>query len=167
MRWELRSNRIQDGPFRDCSRMGWGKKASSLKSVRHILQWWNVAQLLPYLKKIQKYIYYVTHLLSSADIIIFSPEISNFCYIKKHRWRLHFNTLFLILLSFFELLKVFLISMVAFVAILKIGYSRPSWNKGISKQRLWRHNLWLWRHRQNFIMWLKLYCSCDDVTKVL
>ena len=33
-----------------------------------------------------------THSLSSADISIFSQEISIFCYIKKYRYRLHFNT---------------------------------------------------------------------------
>ena len=31
-----------------------------------------------------------THNLSSADRIIFSPEIRNFCYIKKCRYRLCF-----------------------------------------------------------------------------
>ena len=31
-----------------------------------------------------KNINHVTHLLSSADIIIFSPEIWNFRYIKKY-----------------------------------------------------------------------------------
>ena len=30
--------------------------------------------------------------LSSADISIFSPEISKFCYIKKYRYRLYFGT---------------------------------------------------------------------------
>ena len=48
----------------------------------------------------------------------------------------------------------------------KTGYSRPSWNKGILKYRLWRHNFCLWRHQQNFIMWLNLYCKCGHVTKV-
>ena len=55
---------------------------------------------------------HVTHLLSSADISIFSSEISKFCYIRKYRYRLHFRTYFLILLTFFESLKVFLINMV-------------------------------------------------------
>ena len=36
---------IQDELFRGCSQMGGGKKAPSLKSVTHILQWWNLAQL--------------------------------------------------------------------------------------------------------------------------
>ena len=51
--------------------------------------------------------------MSSADISVFSPEINSFCYIKKYRHRLHFNALFLILLTFFEFLKVVLINMVA------------------------------------------------------
>ena len=61
----------------------------------------------PYLKMIQK--------TSKNQVTqsIFSPEISSFCYIKKHRYRLHFNKQFLILLTFFESLKVVLINMVA------------------------------------------------------
>ena len=67
-----------------------------------------------YVNKIQKiYINHVTHPLISADISIFSPETDNFGYIKKCRYRLHFNTKFLILLTFFESLKVVLINMVA------------------------------------------------------
>ena len=39
-------NPIQDGHFRGCSRMGGvGEGLPSLKSVTHILQWWNLAQL--------------------------------------------------------------------------------------------------------------------------
>ena len=34
------------------------------------------------------------------------------------------------------------------------------------KYRLWRHNFWAWRHEQNFIAWLKLYCRCGHVAKV-
>ena len=33
-----------------------------------------------------------SHTLSSVDISIFTPEISNFGYIKKFRYRLHCNT---------------------------------------------------------------------------
>ena len=55
----------------------------------------------------------MTHHLSPADVSIFPPEISNFCYIKKCRYRLHFDTLFLILLMLFESLKVVLITMVS------------------------------------------------------
>ena len=34
----------------------------------------------------------MTHPLSFANISIFSPEISNFYYIKNYRYRLHLNT---------------------------------------------------------------------------
>ena len=40
----------------------------------------------------KKYINHVTHHLSSADISIFSPEIIKFCFIKKYRYRLYFDT---------------------------------------------------------------------------
>ena len=59
--------------------------------------------VIPYLRRSKKYLNHVTQTpLSSADISIFSPEISKFCYIKKHRYRLHFNAWFLILLTFLE-----------------------------------------------------------------
>ena len=51
--------------------------------------------------------------LSSAGIRIFLPEISKFCYIKKYRYRLDFDTQFIILFTFPETLKVFLILMMS------------------------------------------------------
>ena len=48
----------------------------------------------------------MTHPLSSADIRSFSLEVGDFCYIKKYRYRLHFN------ISFSESLKVVLVNMV-------------------------------------------------------
>ena len=50
--------------------------------------------------------------MSSADIKLFSPEFSKFCYIKKCRYRLHFDTQFLILLTFIEFLKIVLTNMI-------------------------------------------------------
>ena len=50
---------------------------------------------------------HVTDLMSPADMSNFSPEISKFCYIKKYIFRLHFDTKFLILLTFLESLKIF------------------------------------------------------------
>ena len=51
--------------------------------------------VIPYLKKIQK-IYesrdHVAHPLSHANISIFLPEVSKFCYVKKYRYRLDFTT---------------------------------------------------------------------------
>ena len=48
---------------------------------------------------------HASHPLSSADISIFSSEISKYCYIRTYRYRLHFDTQFLILLTFFESLR--------------------------------------------------------------
>ena len=50
--------------------------------------------------------------MSSADISIFSSKISQFCHVKKYRYRSHFGTYFLILSNFFESLKILLINMV-------------------------------------------------------
>ena len=89
----------------------WGtERPPSLKSVTHILQWWNLA-VISYLKKIQKIYESCDTSLTSADISIFSLEISKCCYIKKYRYRLHFSTLFLILLAFLESLKICLINL--------------------------------------------------------
>ena len=49
---------------------------------------------------------HVVHLFSLVDISTFSPEISNFCYIKKCIYQLHFNTELLILLTSFEFLRL-------------------------------------------------------------
>ena len=59
-----------------------GGKAPSLKLVADILKWWNLAWLYHTFED-SKYISHVTHSLSSADVSIFSSEISKFCYIKK------------------------------------------------------------------------------------
>ena len=67
------------------------KGSPSLKSVTHILQWWKLAQLYLTQRRSKKYMNHVTHPLSSADISIFSPEISKFCYIKKYRYKLYFD----------------------------------------------------------------------------
>ena len=40
---------------------------------------------MPYLKKIQKCINLVTHLLNSYGISVFLTEIMNFCYVEKYR----------------------------------------------------------------------------------
>ena len=96
-------NPIQDGLFRGCSRMWWGQKGPlSLKSVTDILQWWNLAQLYLTQRRSKKHMNHVIYPLSSADISIFSPEINKFSYFKKYRYRLHFDTLFLFILTFLE-----------------------------------------------------------------
>ena len=57
---------------------------------------------------------HVTHPKGPADISNFSMEISKFCYIKKYMYRLHFDTKFLILLTFVESLKIVLIKKLQF-----------------------------------------------------
>ena len=66
-------NSIQDGTFRGCSRMVGGgggrvQKGRALKTVTHILQWWNSAQLYLRQRRSKKYVNHVTHPLSYADI---------------------------------------------------------------------------------------------------
>ena len=48
-----------------------------------------LATVIPYLKRT---LYHVMYFFYSADFSIFSLEISHLCYIKKCRYRLHFNT---------------------------------------------------------------------------
>ena len=108
---------IQEGLFEGCSRMGGqSKKKPPLPKIsRTYPTMMKLDKVISYLKKISKkniyiYIYHVTHHFSSADLSIFSQEISNFCYIKKRWRRFRFNSKFLILLT---LVKVFLINMFA------------------------------------------------------
>ena len=83
---ESKFNPIQDGLFWGCSGMVGGQNGSpSLKSVTHILQWWNLAKLYLTERRSKKYVNHVTYPLSSVHTSIFSPEISQFCYIKKYR----------------------------------------------------------------------------------
>ena len=64
----------------------------------------------------------MTHLLSSADISIFSMEISNFFYIEEYKCRFQFKTE-TIVKNFFESLKVVLINMVAILMMsAKLAY---------------------------------------------
>ena len=83
-----------------------GKKTLHPQNLSHILQWRNLA-VVPYLKKIQKNINHVTHLLSSASITIFSLKISNFHYIRKYIYTSNFNAWFLILFTFFWVFEGF------------------------------------------------------------
>ena len=88
-------NSIQDESFRGCTWMDdrWqGRRTQLLKSVTNILQCWNLAQSCFTLRRSKRHINHATHSMHSADISIFSPKISNFCYIKKNDYRLHFNS---------------------------------------------------------------------------
>ena len=70
---------------------------------------------------------HVTRPMSPADISNFSPEIIKFCYIKKYMYRLHFDTKFLVLLTFLESVKMVLIKKnYNFDDVSKNGYARPS-----------------------------------------
>ena len=63
--------------------MGEEDKKAPLPKLCHIyLTMMKLGTVIPFLKKMQKYVNSVAHPLLSADIIIFSPEISNFCYVK-------------------------------------------------------------------------------------
>ena len=75
--------------------------------------------VIQYVKNIQQYMNHMTHPLGFADIIIFSLEISNFCYIKKYGISSSFN--------FFQVLKGCFNKLGCnFVDVSKIGYFRPS-----------------------------------------
>ena len=86
-------NPIQDGSLSGLLTDGRGgvKRLPTLKSVTYFPTMITLGTVTIYLKKIKKYINHVTHALSFAGMSIFSSEISNFCYIKKYRYRLHFN----------------------------------------------------------------------------
>ena len=66
---------------------------------------------IPYLKKIQKTYKLRDRPLDFCWYQHFFTGISNFCYIKKYRYRLHFNINLLFLLTFLEPLKVALINL--------------------------------------------------------
>ena len=109
---------------------------------------------------------YVTGSLSSTDISILLPEISKFCYIKKYRYRFHLDTLFLILLTFLQSLKIALISMVTILmmaakmatsGLLKVNVF---WKKGYDAiisvhhviSNIFLHDL---NYNVNMVMWAK------------
>ena len=79
------------GLFGGCSWMGMQKDSSLLKICHTYPTMKKFGTVMLYLRKIQKYINQVTHSLISTDVSIYLLEISNFCYIKKYRYRLHFD----------------------------------------------------------------------------
>ena len=98
---------------------GWGgaKKAPLPKICHTYPIMMKLGILIPYLTNIQR-------IYKSRDTRLefcwhqhFLPEISKFCYIKKYRYRLYFDTLFLILLTFFESWKIFLINIVTILTM--------------------------------------------------
>ena len=121
---------------------------------------------------------HVTHSLSSADINSFSLEISKFCFIKTYKYRLHFSTLFLIVLTFFESLKVFKINMVTVLMIwaqlatpvllgIKIfqnkGYEVIILNYDVTNKNLSRD----WNYISDVVMWQKFSNSSISMTEII
>ena len=93
--------------------------------------------VIPYLKRPKTYLNHVTYPLISADISNFSLEIIKFCYIKKYMYRLHFNTKFLLLLTFIESLKIVLIKIVTILMMALPHPLPPSWI-GLIKLQAWK-----------------------------
>ena len=129
-------NPTQDGHFQGCSQIGRGvaKRPLSLKSVTHILEWWNLAQLHLTYRGPKKHKDRVTHHLSSADISIFHRKSLIFVIARntdKDCILIH-NFYFL---TFFESLKVVLKNMVAILMIsaklVTLGLLKTNvfWNK--------------------------------------
>ena len=74
-----------------CSWMG-GQKSLPSKICHAYSTMMKIGIVTLYLKKrAKKHINQVAYPLISADISIFSLDISNFYYIKKYRYRFHFN----------------------------------------------------------------------------
>ena len=121
---------------------------------------------------------HVTHSMSPADISNFSPEIRKFCYIKKCRYRLNFDTKFLIILAFLESLRIVLIKKVtslmmsakmATPGLLKITVF---WNKDydviiyihdVTNTILWRDSDYI----VNVVMWPKFGNSNISMREVI
>ena len=90
----------------------WGTKRSLAKICHTYPTMVKLGTLIPYLKKIQKIYKSCDTPLEFCSHQYFFTRNIKFCYIKKYGYRLYFDTLFLILLNFFESLKIFLINMI-------------------------------------------------------
>ena len=113
--------------------MGIGaKRPPSLKSFTHILHWRKLRTVSYTLSK---------HISRDTPLELcwfehFSREISNLCCIRECECRLHFNTCYLDLLTFFQSSNVVLVKMVEFVMMsaklgtLSLLKTQMSWNKG-------------------------------------
>ena len=152
---------------------GWGaaKRLPSLKSVTSMM---HLAQLYLTYGRCENYMNHKTYSLRFADISIFSPEISRFCYIKKYRYRLHFDTYFLILLTFL----FFLVNMVT-ILMMPAKMTNPDlfkikefWNKGydviicvhgVTKKTLSRNSSYI----IDVVMWPKFGNSSISMKEVI
>ena len=117
-----------------CGGRGLLNSSPSLKSVTHILQWWNLAQLYLTKRRSKKYMNHVTYPLSSADSIFFRKS-ANFVILRNKEID---NTLafWYIFSNLLESLKIVLINMgkilmmsrkIATPGLLKV---KLFWNKG-------------------------------------
>ena len=108
---------------------GWGGQKVPLPKICHTYPTMTkLGTVIAYLKKIQKYMDHVTQPLTSADISIFSPEISKFCYIKKYRYRLYFSFSWVFKDLLINLVKILMMwAKMTTPGLLKITVF---WNKG-------------------------------------
>ena len=87
-------NTIQDGLFRDCSRMGGGAKIPPLLKIcctNHTVM--KLGTLIPLIPKGDpKTIWITWHIPLVLLTSTFLPEITKFCYIKKYKYRFHLDT---------------------------------------------------------------------------
>ena len=90
--WWLLLNPIQDGSYWGCLQMRESKKALFLEICHTYPTVMKFATVIPYLKKILKTCRSRDTPLEFCWHQHFSPEISNFCWIKKFWCRLHFDT---------------------------------------------------------------------------
>ena len=154
-----------------------GKKAPLPKICHTYPTMIKLGALIPYLKKIQKTYKSRDTPLEFCWYQHFLLEISKFCYIKKYRYRLYFDTLFLILLTFFESWKIFLINMVTILMMSAKMATLGLLKIKVLKKRIWRHNFCLWRQKQKFIsdsnyivdvvMWTRFGNSSTSMREVI
>ena len=144
-------NPIQDGLSWGCSQMGVGKKAALLKICHTYPTMMKIGTVISYLIKIQKICESCNTALEFCWHQHSSPGISKFCYIKKYRYRLQFDTWFLILLTFLESINIVLINMVT-ILMMSVKMANPGLLKiKVFFESFWRHNFCPWHHQQNFI----------------
>ena len=95
---EVNINPIQDGLFRGWAFSGMltdggGAKRPPISKICHTYPtMMKLATVIPYPKRIQKIYESRDTPTDVSDVSIFSPQISKFCYIKKYRYRLYFDT---------------------------------------------------------------------------
>ena len=120
----------------------------------------------------------MTHLLGFSYISIFWPIISNFCYIKKYSYRLHFKALCPILLTLLESLQIVLINIVETsmmsakldtLDLFEITvYQNKNYDVIISVSDIFKKN---WSHESNYIvdvvMWPKFGNYSISMTEVI